>query len=163
MKEVHFLLDEISEQDKKEVKDIIKRIKTKTQKTPKEVVFLRKFTLSLMKQYTIRKTVSKVIPVPNPFQLNSIMRNQPVPEQIMLIPKTEVPEQVQLTPKISISDIPEPIRLTEKRLEVPIPEPLRLADLHQAAPTPQVPTPPSNKTVTDAIKKELSIPMPTPN
>src|SRR3989344_14587 len=107
MKDVHFLLDEISEQDKKEVKDIIKRIKTKTQKTPKEVVFLRKFTLSLMKQYTIKKAIQKPIQAHLPFQLH-VKETQPIPEPIILMPRwTEVPEPVQLIPKVSTNDAPE--------------------------------------------------------
>lgn len=157
MKDVHFLLDEISEQDKKEVKDIIKRIKTKTQKTPKEIVFLRKFTLSLMRQYTLKKPVQKAIPVPHPFRLVA-KETMSIPEPITLMPRiSDVPEPLQLIPKISVNDIPEPIRLVEKKLEIPAPEPLRLSDLHQTAPVPTVPTP--NKEI-NAIKKELSVPIP---
>lgn len=140
MKDVHFLLDEISEQDKKEVKDIIKRIKTKSQKVPKEVIFLRKFTLSLMKQYAVKKAIP--LQAPHPLQLN-IKETQSIPEQITLMPRlTEAPEPINLLPKISSNEAPEP---------------LRIVDLHQAAPIPQIPTP--NKEV-NAIKKELSIPMP---
>ncbi len=160
MRDVHFLLDEVSEQDKKEIKDIIRKIKTRTQKTPKEVAFLRKFTLSLMKQYMIKKS----IPTTQPSQLRKVKETQSVvPKSIILMPRTaEIPEQIQIIHKIPSNDIPEPVRLTETKSETlaPAPEPLRLVDLHRSAPSPQVPIP--NKAMTDAIKKELSIPVPTP-
>ncbi|MBI2107172.1 hypothetical protein HYT57_04250 [Candidatus Woesearchaeota archaeon] len=160
MKDVHFLLDEVSEQDKKEVKDIIKRIKTKTQKTPKEIVFLRKFTLSLMKQYAVKKAVPKSVPIP--FQLH-IKETQSIPEPLILMPRlTEVPEPVQLTNKISINEVPEPVRLTEIKSEIPVPapEPLKLVDLHKEAPIPSKPTIPTPNKEINAIKKELSVPIP---
>lgn len=162
MRDVHFLLDEVSEQDKKEIKDIIKKIKTKTQKTPKEVAFLRKFTLSLMKQYMIKKS----IPTIQSSQLKKVIETKSVvPKSVILMSRTaEIPEQIQIIHKIPSNDIPEPVRLTETKNEIlaPAPEPLRLVDLHQAAPSPQVPIPTPNKAMTDAIKKELSIPIPTP-
>lgn len=157
MKDVQFLLDEISEQDKKEVKDIIKKIKTRTQKTPKEIVFLRKFTLSLMKQYTIKKS----IPAPHPFQLKET--RSAIPEPIILMPETaETPEPIQIIPRLPSNGIPEPVRLTEIKGETSAPEPLRIYDLHQAAPAPAIPRPavPLPNREVNAIKKELSVPTP---
>ncbi|MBI4158841.1 hypothetical protein HY500_01125 [Candidatus Woesearchaeota archaeon] len=162
MRDINFLLDEISEQDKKEVKDIIKRIKTKNQKIPKEVIFLRKFALSLMKQYAVKKSIPKVISAPHSFQLNT-RTIQSIPEPLVLISRlTEVPKPVQLINNIPINDIPEPVRLTEVKSEIPVPapEPLRLNDLHQAAPAPPVPRPIENKAIANAIKRELSVPAP---
>ena len=159
MKDVHFLLDEISEQDKKEVKDIIKKIKTRTQKTPKEVVFLRKFTLSLMKQYVIKKSIL----TPRPFQLTLKETHSIAPEPIILMPETvEVPEQIHIMPRLPSNDAPEPIRLPKITIKISVPEPLRIAELHQAAPFPAISrqaVPSPNKEV-NAIKKELSVPTP---
>jgi len=55
MSDIEFLVSDFKEKDKVELDEIVKKVKSKPLKSYKEAVFLKRFVLSMMKQYYIPK------------------------------------------------------------------------------------------------------------
>jgi len=170
---IEFLLDDMSDKDKKRIKEIIKTIrKRSTKPASRESLFLRNFTLALMKKYKIAPLLKKSSFPQLKVSINQIMKQQfeaPMPldfkDKISQAPEPLSFQDTTPEPLEIKEIIPEPLSLEEN-----IPEPLEMEN-HLEVPSPidtdslDIPSPkklrvPDQNSVNEAIKRELKAPMP---
>ena len=101
---IEFLLDSLKEEEKERLQKVIQTIKQTPRKpVSKEAVFLKKFTLALMRQYP--EAQKKMVPQLQPHLVQQLHQFQPRPRHLVQAPHPL--ELLEVAP-IPLRDLPIP-------------------------------------------------------
>jgi len=165
---IEFLLDNVSDKDKKEIKNIIRALKNrKTRHISKEALFLRKFILALMKQYSrqkpkrhespqlkvsIPRIMQQQVEAPSPLGIYDEFTEAPKP----LMFEEQLPHEAPAPEPLTLEDAQSSLDGEHKDLEPP--SPINVEGLD--APTKFELKIPDSRSVNEEIKRELKAPRP---
>ncbi len=163
---IEFLLDDMSDKDKKKIKEIIKTLKYKRSKPlSREALFLRKFTLALMRKYNkpakkmelpkLKVSISKILQqqfeAPSPIGFFSLETPEPlelenIPEPLTILNGTQTPVPLSLGEESRLEyDLETPLPIDIESIKVP------------EAPKLKAPDP---RSVNEEIRRKIMAPTP---